>query len=85
MSNLVAWNILLLGISQGGKATTSSKEALPASANFPISFKSVLSAVGTLDNSVPNYSAQNFDDEISLTKTSITFKYYPHYYIAIGV
>ena len=89
-SNENAWYICLGSsfgglIIQGGKATTSSKEALPASANFPISFKRVLSAVGTLDNSVPNYSAQNFDDEISLTKTSITFKYYPHYYIAIGV
>lgn len=70
---------------QGGKATISRREALPASANFPISFKRVLTAVGTLDNYTPEYSGHNFDDEITLTNTKITFKYYQHYYIAIGV
>ena len=70
---------------QGGKATISRREALPASANFPISFKRVLTAVGTLDNYTPEYSGHNFDDEITLTNTRITFKYYQHYYIAIGV
>ena len=72
-------------IIQGGKATISRREALPASANFPISFKRVLTAVGTLDNYTPEYSGHNFDDEITLTNTKITFKYYQHYYIAIGV
>ena len=72
-------------IIQGGKATIIRREALPASANFPISFKRVLTAVGTLDNYTPEYSGHNFDDEITLTNTRITFKYYQHYYIAIGV
>ena len=34
---------------------------------------------------MPMRSAQNYDDEISVTTTRITFRYYSHYYIAVGL
>ena len=73
-------------IIQGGKAKSdTSEEAKVGIATFPIAFKKVLTAVGTLDNSMPMRSAQNYDDEISVTTTRITFRYYSHYYIAVGL
>ena len=52
---------------------------------FPIAFKKVLTAVGTLHASVGRASGANFDDEISWTNTSVSFAYYSHYYIAFGL
>ena len=50
MSNLVAWNILLLDISQGG--TTASIYDTTVDVNYPISFKSkVLWGGVTIDHS----------------------------------
>ena len=75
-----------MAFSQGGKAKSdTSEEAKVGIATFPIAFKKVLTAVGTLDNSMPMRSAQNYDDEISVTTTRITFRYYSHYYIAVGL
>lgn len=71
---------------QGGKANaTKTEEATKGIATFPIAFKKILTAVGTLDTSRPMHSAQNYDDEISVTTTGITFRYHSHYYIAIGL
>lgn len=71
---------------QGGYASVNTTiTGNTATANFPIAFRKVLTAVGTLSESVGTASGVNSDDGISWTKTSIRFRFYSHYFIAFGI
>ena len=73
---------------QGGKAEPKGRDKQShesCSAKFPIAFKRILTAVGTLDSAVTPYSTHNNDDGISFTNTNVNFVYFSHYYIAIGI
>ena len=90
-SNENAWYICLgssfggLIIQGGVVSVATTHEGLKGTARFPIAFKKVLTAVGTLHASVGRASGSNFDDGISWTNTSVSFAYYSHYYIAFGL
>ena len=90
-SNESAWYICLgssfggLIIQGGVVSVATTHEGLKGTARFPIAFKKVLTAVGTLHASVGRASGSNFDDGISWTNTSVSFAYYSHYYIAFGL
>ena len=71
---------------QGGVVSVATThEGLKGTARFPIAFKKVLTAVGTLHASVGRASGSNFDDGISWTNTSVSFAYYSYYYISFGL
>lgn len=81
VSNANAWWVKLGGavplIIQGGFA--SNKQF------FPIAFSTPLTAVGTVDIGAWNNSYNNFDNEFTLTKTSIEFRYFAHHFVAFGI
>ena len=52
---------------------------------FPIAFSMPFTALGTVDISAWNSSYNNYDDEFTLTKTSIKFRYFPHHFVAFGI
>lgn len=62
---------------QGGKANVEQ--------SFPIAFSMPLTALGTVDISAKDSSYNNYDDEFTLTKTSITFRFFPHHFVAFGI
>ena len=71
---------------QGGKAATNNLSLTSkAVANFAISFKRVLTIVGTIDAKVGDVSQANIDDGISWTLTKVQFEHFTHYYVAIGL
>ena len=90
-SNENSWYICLgssfggLIIQGGVVSVATTHEGLKGTVRFPIAFKKVLTAVGTLNASVGRASGSNFDDGISWTNTSVSFAYYSHYYIAFGL
>ena len=81
VSNANAWWVKFSGavplIIQGGIA--SNEQALP------IAFSMPFTALGTVDISAWNSSYNNFDNEFTLTKTSIEFRYFPHHFVAFGI
>ena len=81
VSNANAWWVKFSGavplIIQGGIA--SEEQA------FPIAFSMPFTALGTVDISAWNSSYNNYDDEFTLTKTSIKFRYFPHHFVAFGI
>lgn len=81
VSNPNSWWVKLGGtiplIIQGGKANVEQ--------SFPIAFSMPLTALGTVDISAKNSSYNNYDDEFTLTKTSITFRFFPHHFVAFGI
>ena len=81
VSNPGSWWVKLGGmiplIIQGGIA--SEEQA------FPIAFSMPFTALGTVDISAWNSSYNNYDDEFTLTKTSIKFRYFPHHFVAFGI
>ena len=52
---------------------------------FPIAFSMPFTALGTVDISAGNSSYNNYDDEFTLTKTSIKFRFFPHHFVAFGI
>ena len=52
---------------------------------FPIAFSMPFTALGTVDISAWNSSYNNYDDEFTLTKTSIKFRFFPHHFVAFGI
>ena len=52
---------------------------------FPIAFSMPFTALGTVDISAGDSSYNNYDDEFTLTKTSIKFRYFPHHFVAFGI
>lgn len=76
---------LAFNIQGGIVSVATTLTGLSGKANFPIAFRKVLTAVGTLSGSVGTASGSNYDDGISWTNTSISFRYYSHYYIAMGI
>ena len=81
VSNPNSWWVKLGGmiplIIQGGKANVEQ--------SFPIAFSMPLTALGTVDISARDSSYNNYDDEFTLTKTSITFRFFPHHFVAFGM
>ena len=53
--------------------------------SFPIAFSMPFTALGTVDISTWNSSYNNYDDEFTLTKTSIKFRFFPHHFVAFGI
>lgn len=79
---------LLLVYDQGGKTSTSyynSTTTSKSSSSFPLAFKRVLTAIGTIDANVGEKSQANIDDGVSWTLTKVMFEHFTHYYVAIGV
>ena len=52
---------------------------------FPIAFSMPFTALGTVDISAWNSSYNNYDDEFTLTRTSIKFRFFPHHFVAFGI
>lgn len=70
---------------QWGKTSSDTSTAFNSKATLPIAFVTPLIAVGSLLNLGGAESEKNFDDKIILTSTQISFKYFGHSYIAIGL
>ena len=67
----------VLGYRQGGIANEEH--------SFPIAFSMPFTALGTVDISAWNSSYNNYDNEFTLTKTSIKFRFFPHHFVAFGI
>ena len=67
--------------------TINSQETFASKATFPINFSKIFSATGALSqfNGSSSTVAQNIDDLVQLTLVDISFNFYAHYYIAIGL
>ena len=70
---------------QWGETSNNISTAFGSKATLPIAFVTPLIAVGSLLNLGGAESEKNFDDKIILTSTQISFKYFGHSYIAIGL
>ena len=81
VSNANAWWVKLGGavplIIQGG--------IVNGEHSFPIAFSMPFTALGTVDISAGESSYNNFDNEFTLTKTSIKFRYFVHHFVAFGI